>query len=69
MSILDRFIAAVTPRESAEARPGAWTKVNRAAVPGDWPDKILQHHMDIAGVFGDVKAASDARARIAASRH
>lgn len=69
MSILDRLIAAVTPRESAEARPGAWTKANRAAVPGDWLDQILQHHMDIEDAFGDVKAASDARERIAASRH
>jgi hypothetical protein len=65
MSILDRFIAAVTPPESAEARLEARTKATKAAMPGDWLDQILQHHMDIEDAFGDVKAASDPGARLA----
>lgn len=65
MSMLDRFIAAVTPPESAEARLEARTKATKAAMPGDWLDQILQHHMDIEDAFGDVKAASDPAARLA----
>ncbi len=66
MSILDRFIAAVTPPESAEARLEARTKATHAAMPGDWLDQILQHHMDLEDAFADVKAASEAGARTAA---
>lgn len=63
MSILDRFIAAVTPPETEEARLEARTKATQAAMPGDWLDQILQHHMDIEDAFADVKAASNAAAR------
>lgn len=63
MSIIDRFIAAVTPPESDEARFEARTKATGAAMPGDWLDQILQHHMDIEDAFADVKAASDGAAR------
>jgi len=66
MSILDRFIAAVTPPETEEARLEARTKATQAAMPGDWLDQILQHHMDIEDAFTDVKATSDAAARTAA---
>lgn len=66
MSILDRFIAAVTPPESEEARLEARTKATAAAAPGDWLDQILQHHMDIEDAFGDVKAAADGASRAAA---
>ena len=41
MSIIDRFIAAVTPPESAEDRLEARTKATQAALPGDWLDQIL----------------------------
>jgi len=66
MSIVDRFIAAVTPPESEEARLEARTKATAAAAPGDWLDQILQHHMDIEDAFGDVKTAADGSARAAA---
>lgn len=66
MSIIDRFIAAVTPPESEEARLEARTKATAAAAPGDWLDQILQHHMDIEDAFGDVKTATDGSARAAA---
>jgi len=66
MSIIDRFIAAITPPESAEARLEARTKATQAAMPGDWLDQILQHHMDLEDAFADVKASSDAPARTAA---
>ena len=65
MSIIDRFIAAVTPPESDEARLEARTKATRAALPGDWLDQILQHHMDIEDAFADVWAAPDAASRAA----
>ena len=65
MSIIDRMIAAVTPPESDEARLEARTKATRAALPGDWLDQILQHHMDIEDAFGDVRAAPDATRRTA----
>jgi hemerythrin superfamily protein len=66
MSIIDRFIASVTPPESAEARLEARTKATQAALPGDWLDQILQHHMDLEDAFVDVKAASEAHARTSA---
>lgn len=66
MSILDRFIAAVTPPESEEGRLEARTKATEAALPGDWLDQILQHHMDIEDAFGDVKLAAGAADRTAA---
>ncbi len=66
MSIIDRFIASITPPESAEARLEARAKAKEAAMPGDWLDQILQHHMDLERAFTDVKAASDASARTAA---
>jgi len=66
MSVLDRFIAAVTPPESDEDRLKARTKATNAAMPGDWLDQILQHHMDLEDAFADVKAAPDAGGRTAA---
>ncbi|MBA4091004.1 MAG: hypothetical protein C0494_10465 [Sphingobium sp.] len=68
MSIIDRFIAAVTPPESEEARLEARTKATKAAMPGDWLDQILQHHMDLEDAFADVKAASDTASRTAATK-
>jgi hypothetical protein len=66
MSVLDRLIAAVTPSESAEARLEARRKATEAAMPGDWLDLILQHHMDLEDAFLEVKSAGDAAQRKAA---
>ncbi|WP_298285174.1 hemerythrin domain-containing protein [Novosphingobium sp.] len=66
MTLLDRFIAAVTPPESEEDRLEARTKAAGAAMPGDWLDQILQHHMDIEDAFASIKAATDASSRTAA---
>lgn len=63
MSIIDRFIAAVTPPESDEARLDARIKATAAAMPGDWLDQILQHHMDLEDAFADVKAGADGASR------
>jgi hypothetical protein len=63
MSIIDRFIAAVTPPESEEARFEARKKATGAAMPGDWLDQILQHHMDLEDAFADVKACADGTSR------
>lgn len=68
MSIIDRFIAAVTPPESDKARLEARAKATEAAMPGDWLDQILQHHMDLEDAFADVKAAPDASTRRAATK-
>jgi len=66
MSVLDRFIAAVTPPESEEARLKARAKATDAAAPGDWLDQILQHHIDLEDAFLEVKTASDAASRTTA---
>lgn len=66
MSVLDRFIAAVTPPESEEARLKARAKAAQAAMPGDWLDQILQHHVDLEDAFAAVKAGADAASRTAA---
>ncbi|WP_380875846.1 hypothetical protein ACFB49_06250 [Sphingomonas sp. DBB INV C78] len=63
MSVLDRLIAAVTPPESAEARYEARKKATEAAMPGDWLDLILQHHMDLEDAFLEVRSAGGATAR------
>lgn len=63
MSVLDRLIAAVTPPENEEARLEARRKATAAAMPGDWLDLILQHHIDIEDAFIEVEAAPDARDR------
>ncbi|BBF70666.1 hemerythrin domain-containing protein [Sphingomonas bisphenolicum] len=68
MSIIDRFIAAVTPPESAEARLEARTKATNAAMPGDWLDQILQHHIDLEDAFADVKATTDVASRTVATK-
>ncbi|WP_380871711.1 hypothetical protein ACFB49_26610 [Sphingomonas sp. DBB INV C78] len=68
MSVIDRLIAAVTPPESDEARYEARKKATAAAMPGDWLDQILQHHMDIEDAFLEVKTATSAAARTAALR-
>lgn len=65
MSLLDRFIAAVTPPESEEARREARIKANAAAMPGDWLDQILHHHLDLEDAFAEVKAGNDGASRAA----
>ncbi len=65
MSIVDKFIAAVTPPESQEARMKARAKANEAARPGDWLSQILDHHLDIEESFAAVKEATDAFERLA----
>lgn len=66
MSIIDKVIAAVMPPESDEDLREARVKANAAAMPGDWLDQILTHHLEIERAFGQVKAALDTSSRIAA---
>lgn len=66
MSILDKVIAAVTPPESDEARLEARTQATNAAMPGDWLDQILQHHMDLEDAFAATKSGVDGASRTAA---
>ena len=64
MSVIDKFIAAVTPPESDEARLEAREKANEAAAPGDWLSQILDHHLDIEDAFDAVKASVSASERL-----
>lgn len=66
MSLIDKFVAAVTPPESDQDRIDARTKATNAATPGDWLDLILQHHRSIEDAFAQVKSAGDAGSRKAA---
>lgn len=65
MSLVDKFIAAVTPPESEEARVQAREQANAAAMPGDWLSQILDHHLDIEEAFEAVKTAEDKFQRLA----
>jgi hypothetical protein len=66
MSVLDRFIAAVTPPESQDERREARAKATGAATPGDWLSQILDHHQGLEQAFAEVKSASDSTTRTAA---
>lgn len=60
MTLVDKFIAAITPPESQEARAQARAQANEAALPGDWLSQVLDHHLDIEESFAAVKAAETA---------
>lgn len=68
MSVIDKFIAAVTPPESDEARLEAREEANEAAEPGDWLSQILEHHLDIEDAFDAVKAAQNPAERLSEFR-
>jgi len=57
MSVIDKFVAAVTPPESEEARVEARRKAEAAAVPGSWLADILSHHRKIESLFDQVRIA------------
>lgn len=66
MSVIDKFIAAVTPPESEEDRPEARAKARATAEPGDWFSLILDHHLLLEDAFAATKSANDASSRLAA---
>jgi len=68
MSIVDKVIAAVTPRESEEARRNARQRARNAATAGDWLMLVLEHHERIEGAFRMVKEAGTAPEQIAAQK-
>lgn len=68
MSVLDKFIAAVTPPESDEARLEARRKAEAAATPGGWLGQILDHHRGIEAQFAAMKAATTPGERAAAQK-
>ncbi|HWG31794.1 MAG TPA: hemerythrin domain-containing protein [Steroidobacteraceae bacterium] len=57
MSLLDRFVAAVTPPEREQARMAARAKAREAAGSHDWLAMILDHHIRIEEAFAGVKIA------------
>ncbi|HEY3731032.1 MAG TPA: hemerythrin domain-containing protein [Steroidobacteraceae bacterium] len=68
MSVLDKFIAAVTPPESAKARADARRKAQQAAGDNDWLALILEHHLQIEAAFESVKSAASAPVQRAAQK-
>ncbi|MBL0922988.1 MAG: hemerythrin domain-containing protein [Sphingomonadaceae bacterium] len=68
MSILDKFIAAVTPPESEEDRMEARTRARQYVAKAPWLADVLNHHELIDGAFSSVKLAQDAASRRAALR-
>jgi hypothetical protein len=68
MSILEKFIAAVTAPETEEARREARVKAQASAMPGDWLSLVLAHHQHIEAAFAAVKHADTAAARVAAQK-
>src|SRR3546814_11973338 len=63
MSVIDRFVAAVTPPESEEDRARAREKARAAAGAGDWLDQNLPHHQQIEMAFSEAEAAMEASSR------
>jgi iron-sulfur cluster repair protein YtfE (RIC family) len=63
MSIFDKFVAAVTPPESAEDRARARRDAQSLAGPDDWLGLALQHHMEIESCFEEARQGTDASTR------
>jgi hemerythrin superfamily protein len=68
MSIVDKVVAAVTPRETEEQRLDARVRARAAAMDGDWLSLVLLHHQQIETAFEAVKAATDAATRVMAQK-
>jgi hemerythrin superfamily protein len=68
MSILDKVVEAVTPKETEKQRLEARVKARAAAMDGDWLSLVLLHHQQIESAFEAVKAASDAATRVMAQK-
>jgi hypothetical protein len=68
MSLLDKFVAAVTPPEGEQARVEARAKARAAAGTDDWLAMILDHHVRIEDAFAAVKTAQSLAMRRAALR-
>lgn len=66
MSVVDEFVAAVTPEVSEEDRAEARSKARAVARPGDWLSQILDHHLGLEDAFARVKDAQDPEGRTAA---
>lgn len=69
MSVIDKFVAAVTPPESEEARIEARAEARAMAPSGGWFAMILDHHVLLEDAFAATKAAGDAASRTAALKH
>ena len=63
MTILDKFIAAVTPTESPEERATARQKAMAAARDCLWLQRILEHHRQVEAAFAAAESAPDAGGR------
>ena len=57
MTVIDKFIAAITPLPSPEARAAARTAARRIARPDDWFSKIIDQHERIEAAFAALKSA------------
>ena len=68
MSIFDKFVAAVTPPESAEDRAEARRTAQGLARGDDWLATALEHHRRIEQLFEQARAGRDGPSRTAAWR-
>lgn len=68
MSLLDKFIAAVTPFESEQDRRDARREASATAGRCEWLRLVLAHHRAVEEAFAQLAAAPDARARRRAQR-
>lgn len=66
MSIVDKAIDALTPKESEQDRLEASANARAAATPGDWLSMALDHHDEIRSCFDRAVAATGTTARIEA---
>lgn len=66
MSIIDKALAAVTPRPNQDELAQATAKARAESSPGDWLSMVLDHHDAIRAAFADGRAAKGSAERTAA---
>lgn len=66
MSVLDKVIAAVRPRETQAEREAARAAALNAASTGDWLSAVLAHHLKIEEAFASTMRATTADGRLQA---
>ena len=68
MSLFDKVVSAVTPRETDAMRQEARTRVQAMARSGNWLWLIVGHHRQIEASFDAIRNAVEATTRVAAQQ-